>query len=684
MRGDKQMNRIRRIWDVIDNMPWLTQRSPLRLLKGEQSPLKNSKTLTWKAFRWYLVEIFPQEVREGDRLRQETWKQARKSFRYQGGKADFSLYAETGQGKVTDCGNDRFRCIYTRIPSNRDFQIEAEVTVESFLHEPGPNCHESFGIFVRDSLEPDPYTGEYYSNMAALGGYYGRYNFFGRTGISPDSIENVKNFFLYPRIDDDKGMFVQKPLFYRICPEHPVRMRLALQKRGSKITARMTDQEGNDLLSPASNGGEGEIAKGGNVLICEDGYSVSLPEAFSTRDPAWIYVGFEVADGSGFLVHKDSLRVTLTGMEDKTSMERGIPLKTFRGKTASQKRKATHVWENNPEVCRSNDSEKNSKGDTWIVAVDGTSGGNGTETSPMDLLTAIKQCRPGDTVFVKTGTYRLNSSVCLEKAESGGSGYRRILKGENDHTVFDFQGMANALVIHGNGWLIDGISVTRGHGIKIEGNYNIIRNCRTYRNLETGILIRHPDLSSSRDEWPRRNIVENCVSYENRDRSECNADGFACKVAAGDGNRFRNCIAFLNTDDGFDLFTKNRTIGSVTIEQCQSYLNGYRLGENGRLVATAGNGNGFKLGGSGLAVRHKVKECISAGNKRHGFSSNSNPIMVLDQCTAYQNGQQNCNYFFYAAETITPEKSFCDCNFENRSEFDAEVVQKELLDRYSQ
>ena len=666
---------------------WLDIRILLKtvlvIVLGENKLLKGHEPMSWNRFHWYLADIKPLTIHEGDSLWRKKLTSGRIQSRYRGTDTDIVLEAKRGYGKVTDCGNDRFRCIYTKIPAECDFRFETEVTVVSFLHEPGPNHRESFGIFIRDTMDPDPSTGEYYSNMAALGGYYGRYNFFGRTGISPDSIEDVKNFFLYPKAGESEGVFSHNPLHYRICPERPIRIHLVMHKVGPKVTVLMTDSEGNDLLAPSHNGGDNEIVKDGSVLYSKDGYSVSLPDAFSRRNPSWVYLGYEVADGSKLLVHKDSVKITLTKTNKITAGTKDSSQNNAIGKEASHRSKKAEI----PEVVLAADGNrnfaKNAKGRIWIVTPDGTSEGTGAEDSPMALQTAIEHCRPGDTVLVKAGKYLLDSSVCIERSTPDCGECRRTLQGVIGQTIFDFQEASNALILRGDNWVVDGICVTRGHGIKIEGNHNIVRNCRAYRNKKTGIIIRHPDISSSKDEWPSGNLIEYCVSYENCDVAECNADGFACKVAAGAENCFRYCVAWLNTDDGFDLFSKNRTIGSVSLEHCQSYFNGYRIGENGRLIARSGNGNGFKLGGGGLAVKHDLTDCTAIGNKAYGFTSNSNPIMRLNRCVAYQNGHLNCHYYYYAVDKVRPEKSIQDCSFEDVTGFNAEELLKQLREQYT-
>ena len=92
---------------------------------------------------------------------------------------------------------------------------------------------------------------------------------------------------------------------------------------------------------------------------------------------------------------------------------------------------------------------------------------------------------------------------------------------------------------------------------------------------------------------PRNNLVLNCDSYENLDQPTNgeNADGFAAKLRIGPGNVFRGCRAWNNADDGWDFFASDDV---VAIDNCWAFLNGKVVsGSN-----TAGDGNGFKLGGA--------------------------------------------------------------------------------------
>ena len=104
---------------------------------------------------------------------------------------------------------------------------------------------------------------------------------------------------------------------------------------------------------------------------------------------------------------------------------------------------------------------------------------------------------------------------------------------------------------------------------------------------------------------------------------------------------FRGCRAWNNADDGWDFFASDDV---VTIDNCWAFLNGKVLsGSN-----TAGDGNGFKLGGApssageGGAV-HIVKNSYAFDNRACGFVRNNNPeVPMLTSCGASGNGTAFC------------------------------------------
>ena len=277
---------------------------------------------------------------------------------------------------------------------------------------------------------------------------------------------------------------------------------------------------------------------------------------------------------------------------------------------------------------------------------EGTPFGDGTLEAPLDLQSAIDRCRGGQEIRALPGLYRMTDNLVISKENSGSCRFPKRIRAENvseEWITLDFGVTEHAFCIEGDYWDISDFAVTRGFGFVIRGSCNRIHDCQAFANLETGFLIRHPRSDSERETWPSGNEVRDCISWMNCDRSEQHADGFACKVASGSGNRFVRCTALMNSDDGFDLFSKNRRIGSVSLKDCCGYLNGYLL-RDGKLIESRGNGNGFKLGGSGLPADHEAVDCEASGNRGYGFTSNSNPHMRLISCRAENNRK---NYAFY-------------------------------------
>ncbi len=281
-----------------------------------------------------------------------------------------------------------------------------------------------------------------------------------------------------------------------------------------------------------------------------------------------------------------------------------------------------------------------------------------------DVVKALYDCAPGDRICIPPGHYCFEQDLNVGQTVSGRADMPCVICAEEPGTVIlDFMLRMHGLKLLGDYWEISGLTVICGTGITIQGSHNLIRDCCARDNLGTGILIAHEDRESSAEDWPSDNRVEDCVSHDNCDPSGEHADGFACKITAGEGNEFVRCEAYLNADDGFDLFCKNRKTGAVILTDCVSRQNGYLKDATGQLIAARGNGNGFKLGGSGMPVRHQVIGCSAEGNRQFGFTSNSNPCMTLIRCRARDN-QSGSVCCYYAGARHREEVTITDCLFE--------------------
>ncbi len=300
-------------------------------------------------------------------------------------------------------------------------------------------------------------------------------------------------------------------------------------------------------------------------------------------------------------------------------------------------------------------------GGNIYVATDGLETNPGTLAQPTTLPKAITLVQPGGTIYLRGGTYYFSNQITIERNNQGfGDGLRkRLFAFPAEHPVLDFSSQPygktsqvsnpRGVFLGGHWWHLRGLEVAGAadNGIFVTGNSNIVERCITRHNRDSGLQISRYAAAAIRAEWPSYNLILNCDSYDNYDSPPNggeNADGFACKLTSGPGNVFRGCVARNNIDDGWDLFAKSETgpIDPVVIDQCIAYSNGVLSDgtEN-----ESGDRNGFKLGGSDIAVNHIVTRSIAFNNGKNGFTWNSNPgeIRMVNNF-AFNNVQGNYKF----------------------------------------
>ncbi len=295
-----------------------------------------------------------------------------------------------------------------------------------------------------------------------------------------------------------------------------------------------------------------------------------------------------------------------------------------------------------------------------------------------------KDLKPGDTVYLLPGTYSLVSRIRLPEALSGTyDKYIRIVNaamekeqsgytGTDTHVVLDFSAQSFAstnrgIEIYGDYIHWYGIDVCGAgdNGLYVGGSYNTIEYSEFYNNRDSGLQLgRSYSEYNSIKQWPSFNLVKNCTSHNNYDNETYgeNADGFAAKLTVGYGNVFDGCIAYRNSDDGWDLYAKveSGNIGAVIMYNCVAFENGYL--EYTRDECNAyfptynkdifdknetstnpyktrdGDGNGFKLGGSVMEGDVVLYNCLAYFNRMHGVTDNSNPGFIKSTgVTSYDN-----------------------------------------------
>jgi hypothetical protein len=290
---------------------------------------------------------------------------------------------------------------------------------------------------------------------------------------------------------------------------------------------------------------------------------------------------------------------------------------------------------------------------TYYVAPTGNNTNPGTISQPFGTLQKAHDiANPGDTIYMRGGTYQFSVAQTLTKGGSSGSpfnlfnypGETPILDGINMTLQ---AGMQNdySLVLNGaNWWHVKGIEVERSPsgGILLYGNSNnnTIEMCVSHNNgrLDTGDGTGIRILGSGSN-----NLLLNNDSHHNRDQSADggNADGFSV-VSTGSGNVMRGNRAWFNSDDGYDFFNvqDGTTAPPVLIENNWSWRNGYDDALN-----PLGNGQGFKLGGirtstGGFSGAHIVRNNISFLNKGNGFDQNAGQGGAA-ALTVYNNASYN-------------------------------------------
>lgn len=628
------------------------------------------------------------------------------------GTKQIVLESKEGVGKCTDDGQDGITYYYTVLnPAKDNFEMTAKITVDYFITKTKPDNQEGFGIMVRDSIGINQDSSIYYSNAMAVGGYYGGYNVFGRYGIlGQDDTNGRVNVTLHGKSTD---------LNEQVKEDAPKTFLLTLKKDNTGVYATMTEN--------------GEVVDGIDDIM------YYLPaNTFSSIEEEAMYVGFMTARGAKIEINSGDidLKITSSAADEpqkfapekpitpsvsvqsltETAEEnyelvvnvntKGLLTINQNGKKIVSQREvevgnytfpvSLTMGANQFQFYFEPDATQNiSSADTVIlnetitrkiyepesviyVSPKGTTDGDGTKESPLDIQTAISYCQVGQAIYLLEGTYSLDKTTGVWYGNNGTSEKRKMLMACPDNTgnvVIDFadsNGKATKYTFDFSGdyWYVSGIQFLNGGGVRVGGNYNTLIDCDFAGHTNSGLSISRTNSANTIEEWPSYNEIISCNSYNNRDASDNNADGFAAKLTCGEGNVFKYCVAAFNADDGWDLFAKGSTgpIGAVEIYDSICYANGliYNM-ETGEIEKTKGDGNGFKIGGSGIAVPHAVYNSYSFGNVANGFTNNSNPMGAYINCTGFNNGGSNLELHVYTGVepqfTVQGFKSFADNSY---------------------
>ena len=314
----------------------------------------------------------------------------------------------------------------------------------------------------------------------------------------------------------------------------------------------------------------------------------------------------------------------------------------------------------------------------FYVAPDGSDANAGTPAAPFaTIMRAQTAASAGDTVWLRGGVYRLDNShitrtdtVYAYVNDFTKSGVR-YYAAPGETPVFDFSAVRpdarrvtaffiRANNLHLRGFHSVGVQVTipaggdvtntQSENVRISGGSgNILERLVLRDGMGIGVYI----IGSSAN-----NLVLNCDAYNNTGLDSLsigNVDGFGSHTtAAGTGNVFRGCRAWLNSDDGFDLINCK---APAVIENCWAAFSGYV----GATLATGADGNGFKAGGYGKngsdlpdpMPRHVVRFSLAVHNRASGFYANHHGGgLDFVHNTAYRNAT-NYNLLNVLADNLT-------------------------------
>jgi len=281
-----------------------------------------------------------------------------------------------------------------------------------------------------------------------------------------------------------------------------------------------------------------------------------------------------------------------------------------------------------------------------FVATNGSDTNSGAIDQPFKTITkAISVAVPGDTIYVRGGSYPHTATISSSASKSGLDSTQRyfLFAYPNESPLLDFSSTASGrkgISLNASYWYIKGLDIKGAgdNGMEISGGSNIIEFCSFYENRDTGLQLSN---------GAANNRIINCDSYFNADPPDyADADGFAPKLTVGTGKYFYGCRAWRNCDDGWDGYMRGANNVTTTLENCWTWKNGYL--KDGADPGPQANGNGFKMGGgdnsdSEQLMHHFIlKNCLAFDNKLKGFDQNNNVgSMTLWNCTGFNNKEAN-------------------------------------------
>jgi hypothetical protein len=282
-------------------------------------------------------------------------------------------------------------------------------------------------------------------------------------------------------------------------------------------------------------------------------------------------------------------------------------------------------------------------GASYFISKDGDDANSGSIYAPLATIQfAIDLVEPGDTIFVRDGTYFPETSIQINLPGTESDPICLWAWG-NEKPIIDFgnnprhenppqprdddsiEAIRDAVGIYigpdAQWWHLKGLTIQDApyYGIRVYGSYHTFELLVLRDNQASGL-----EITGKEGHTPSYNRVINCDAYLNFDPQTNgeDADGFAAKFESlGPGNVFSGLRSWSNSDDGYDFW---HAAHPVVIENCWSFDNGFFRPEwepevNG---SWRGDGLGFKLGQD--AAELQLNHIVAFGNKAMGIDANGN------------------------------------------------------------
>ncbi|MET9617666.1 sigma-70 family RNA polymerase sigma factor [Kitasatospora indigofera] len=269
------------------------------------------------------------------------------------------------------------------------------------------------------------------------------------------------------------------------------------------------------------------------------------------------------------------------------------------------------------------------------LAPDGSDAGDGTLAHPYATLgKAVSAVRPGATIALRGGTYRLTTPVAI--TTSGTEEQRITLTNYGDERpVLDASAVPAAswtITQQADYWTVQGLELfgSASHAYVCRGcGHTVFQRLSFHDNARSGLTLR--------DAGTVGNAVLDSDFFHNHDEAAHGSAGIGLGITfgTGEGNLVRGCRLYGNATDGLDL---GGFASPVTVEGNWSYGNGVN---RWRVPDWKGAGNGFTLGGGGTSstVAHVVTDNAAWDNTGLGFNDEGNSGRLrLTRNTAFRNG----------------------------------------------